>query len=147
MAAENREIEEFLNNMRKALKHYSVKELNIALHNTLGKNSIGITREVNQVIIIVSKHYCISERVLKNSVSRGKIAEAKHIAYCLLHYDLGLSVGYISKRVFNCWRNSVYIGIKRIHKDINKPIKADKEFNDTYKLMQIELFKYITRTK
>lgn len=143
---DNTEIEELLNNMRKALKQYSVKELNTAISLALGEKDIGIKKEVNYVIKIVSKHYGVSERVLKSSVSRGKIAEAKSIAYCLLHYDLGLSVGYISQRIFCTWRNSVYLGIRRI-KTINTAIKSDKEFNEIYQLMQSKLLIFITDKK
>ena len=98
------------------------------------------------MIKIVAKHYGISETILKNSVSRGRIIEAKNIAYCLLHYDLGLPTGYIATRVFFNWKNSVHLGTKKL-KNLNLSIKADKDFYDTYQLMQSKLLIFITDKK
>lgn len=144
--AENTDIEDLLKNMRKALKHYSVKELNEAIITSLSKRKNDINKEVNYILKIVAAQYKVTEMILKNSVSRGKIVEAKNIAYCLLHYDLGLSIGHISQRIFFNSRNSVYTGIKKL-KSLNLSIKADKDFYDTYQQMQSKLLIFITDKK
>jgi hypothetical protein len=143
---DNTEIDELLNNMRKALKHYSVKELNEAIIFALSEKKEDISEPVKFVLKIVAKHYGISEKILKNSVSRGRIVEAKNISYCLLHYDLGLPTGYIANRIFFNWKNSVHLGTKKL-KSLNLSIKADKDFYDTYQQMQTKLLIFITDKK
>lgn len=140
---ENEELELLLKNIQQGLKKYSVKELNQALNVAL-RNSSDNKYEIDCVLNIVTKHYKISVRSIKNAHTRGNIQDAKQIAYCLLHFNLGFPIRYIARRIFNNWAGSVFNGIKRF-KNAKADIKPDKEFLDTYDTLNKELLQLLKK--
>lgn len=139
---EKQELEQLLNNIQKGLKIYSVKELNEAVIEALNKKQ-DKGEEIDFILSIVSKHFGVSVRTLKMSKARGTVNDAKHMTYCLLHFNLGLSIRHISQRIFFNYPTSVVRGINRI-KFANPSIKQDKEFLTLYEGLQAKLLQHIT---
>ena len=128
--------------MQDGLKNHSVKELNDALVVVIN-NKYDKKADIDKVLLLVSKTYEIGVRTLLSSKGRGRIQEAKQIAYCLLHINLGLSIRYIAARIFFNWPSSVMIGIKR-YKFANPKVKHDAQFLETYENLQDQLMKYLS---
>lgn len=145
MSEQNNEIEKLLKNIQEGLKRYSVKELNQAIISFLNKKEDKLD-EIEFILRIVSSEYNISIHTLKKENARGLIQEAKQIAYCLLHFNLGLSTRYIAKRVFFNWHTSVYSGIKRF-KEIDINLKQDREFMEKYQLLNQKMIEHFTQKK
>ena len=139
---ENKDIEILLKNIQEGLKAYTLKELNNALVEALNKTH-DKKDEIEFVLNSVMQHYNISSRVLKQSNARGIKQEYKQMAYCLLYFNLGLSIRYISSRIFFNWATGVLTGIKK-YKNLNPELKQDKNFLETYKSLQKKLIKFIT---
>lgn len=141
LMTENRHIEILFKNLQDGLKNHSIKELNdvivIALNSKDDKKS-----DIDYVLNLVSKEYEISITTLLKNYGRGKIKDAKQMSYCLLHFNLGLSIRYISKKVFSNWPTSIVIGIKRL-KMANPKIKDDAEFTNTYSRLESVLQNYL----
>jgi chromosomal replication initiation ATPase DnaA len=142
---ENEEVEYLLTNIQKGLKIYSVKELNNAISKILTKKEEKV-EEINYVLDLVCEHFEISLSQLKKKGARGRIIDAKQTAYCLLHFNMGLPIRYIAKKIFNNWPNSISTGIKRV-KNADIKIKQDEIFMLNYKKLQQKLTLYITTTK
>jgi hypothetical protein len=141
----NKDIENLLKNIQEGLKNYSIKELNEGLVSFLNKKH-DKKEEIDYVIDLVTRKFDISERTLKKTNARGSIQDAKQITYCLLYFNLGLPIRYISKKIFFNWPTSVLVGIKR-YKNANTAIKDDKVFVDSYLELQIKLVEFITNKK
>ena len=142
---ENKDIGLLLKNIQEGLKNYSIKELNEAIFDALSKKH-DKKEEIDYVISLVVKNYKISERTLKKSNARGDGQDAKQIAYCLLYFNLGLPIRYISQRIFFNWPTSVLIGIKR-YRNASENVKQDKGFIDTYSKLQQQLLQFINTKK
>ncbi len=142
--SDKEELENLLKNIQEGLKKYSVKELNDAIIHFLGKKH-DKTEEIEHILDIIATDYSISKRTLKTSKARGEIQDAKQIAYCLLHINLGLPIRYIAKRIFMYkWHNSVATGIHR-YKRLNLNVKPDRQFKDKYDQFSSNLIDYITK--
>ena len=139
--SDKREVETLLKNIQLGLKKYSVQDLNEAIVIFLNKKN-DKSIEIDQVIILVCQEYNISKNTLKNKNARGNLQEAKQIAYCLLHFNLGLSIRHIATKIFFNWPTSVYIGIKK-YKTADKSHRQDKKFIDKYEKLQSTLVKQI----
>lgn len=139
---ENKDIEILLKNIQEGLKVYTLKELNNALAEVLNKTH-DKKDEIEFVLNSVMQHYNISYRILKQSHTRGVKQEYKQMAYCLLYFNLGLPIRYISSRIFLNWPTSVLTGIKK-YKNLNPELKQDKKFLETYETLQKKLIKFIT---
>ena len=87
--SDNTQIETLLKNIQQGLKKYSVSELNDAIVNALSSKH-DKSEEIKYVIAIVCNHFNVSEYSLINIKKRGKIQDAKQIAYCLLYCNLRL---------------------------------------------------------
>lgn len=135
--AQSTDLTAFLKNTEKALRNNTVKELNEAVVHFL-KNKDEKIEEAHQVLQIVADEFAISKRVLQKSSARGKVETARKMAYCLLHFDLGLNTRYIAKRLFDRWVNSVSNGIK-YYKSLDLKIKQDKDFMSTYERLQLKI--------
>lgn len=131
---EKQDLELLLTNIQRGLKIYSVQELNSALSKILTQKQ-DKQKEVNIALSIVCAEYRITRETLMKKNGRGELADAKDIAYCLLHFGLDLRVRHIAKKIFFNWPNSVSKGVKRL-KTINPKIKQDQAFLDTYKKLQ-----------
>jgi chromosomal replication initiation ATPase DnaA len=128
---DNYEIEHLLNNIQKSLKIYSVRELNDALKDIISYKDSSKKEDINYSLNLVCEYFNITISQLMGKDNRGMIVDAKQIAYCLLYFDVKLSVKNISKNIFHNWRNSVYRGINRF-KNINVNIKEDEVFFCNY---------------
>jgi len=131
------ELESLLHNIQEGLRKYTIQELNEAIITFLNKKS-DKSIEINYVLTMVCREYSISKEALRSKKSRGLQVEAKQIAYCLLHFNLGFSLRYISSRIFFNNHNSVAIGIKRL-KNADPKLKIDKLFIDKYKKLEAKL--------
>ena len=123
--SKKRELETLLGNIQRGLKKYSVEDLNEAIVTFLNKKD-DKTIEIDKVI---------SRNTLKNKNARGTLQEAKQICYCLLHFNLGLSIRHIANTIFFCWPTSVAVGIKK-YKNADEHHKQDKLFIDKYEKLQ-----------
>lgn len=139
--SENKDLEQLLKNIQESLKVYSIKELNQAIIVALNEKH-DKTIEINHILDIVSSHYKITIKQLKEKYGKGKIADAKQIAYCLLYFNLGIPVRQIALKIFFNWPTSVTIGIKRL-KEADSKVKVDKEFKETYQLLTDKLITLI----
>jgi chromosomal replication initiation ATPase DnaA len=146
MQQENKEIEALLKNIQLGLQKYSVKELNKALQSVLSKSG-SQNNEIQFVLKIVSQKYKISTKTLTTSRARGDIQEARMLAYCLLHYTLGLSIRSIAKDVFNRWHNSVASALKQYKNLDPERFKIDREFEKKLKECQGQLLNFINPIK
>ena len=135
------EVEILLNNIQKGLKKYSVQDLNEAIVTFLNKKN-DKSLEIDKVILIVCRDYSISKSTLKSKNARGHIQEAKQITYCLLHFNIGLSIRHIATKIFFNWPTSVAIGVKK-YRNADKTHREDKKFIDRYEKLQSTLLKEI----
>jgi chromosomal replication initiation ATPase DnaA len=135
------EIEHFFSNIQKGLKMYSLKEFNSAIKDIINTKGDNKKDDIKYTLNLVCTHYNISIQSLMGKDNRGIIVDAKQVAYCLLYFDLKISVKSISKNIFYNWRNSVYRGINRL-KTINTNIKEDEIFSNNYKAIREKLILY-----
>lgn len=135
--AQSNDLTDFLKNTEKALRNNTVKELNAAVVHFL-RNKDEKIEEAHLILQVVADEFSISKRVLQKSSARGKVETARKIAYCLLHFDLGLNTRYIAEKLFDRWVNSVSNGIK-YYKSLDMKIKQDKEFMSTYERLQLKI--------
>lgn len=139
----DKDIEGLLKNIQEGLKKYTIKELNQAIVEFLNKKD-DKTQEINYILEIVSQEFNISIRLLKQKNGRGDISEAKQVAYCLLHFNLGLSSRYIAERVFiTQWHSVVHKAIVRF-KSINLSLKPDREFMEKYEALNKKFIENFT---
>lgn len=143
--SEKADLESLLKNIQEGLKVYSVKELNAAIIECLNKKH-DKREEVEFVLNTIALDYSISRKILIHSTARGRIQEARQLAYCILHFNLGLPMRYIATRIFSKWHNSVAIAIKQ-YKNLNVSIKHEREFKEKYEAIQKRLIDYITQQK
>ncbi len=135
--AQSNDLTDFLKNTEKALRNNTVKELNAAVVHFL-RNKDEKIEEAHLILQVVADEFSITKRVLQKSSARGKVETARKIAYCLLHFDLGLNTRYIAEKLFDRWVNSVSNGIK-YYKSLDMKIKQDKEFMSTYERLQLKI--------
>jgi chromosomal replication initiation ATPase DnaA len=131
--SKEKDIEELLKNIQEGLKNYTVRELNEAIVSFLNKKD-DKTQEIYYILEIVSKEFNTNIRTLKKKNVRGDISEAKQLAYCLLHFNLGLSTRYIADKVFSNWHSVVHQAIVR-HKNADMNLKPDRLFIEKYELL------------
>lgn len=139
--SESLQIERLLKNIQQGLKKYSLSELNRALLEALSKRN-DKSDEIQYVLKIVSNDYCISEYALKNTKKRGDLHEAKQIAYCLLYFNVGLSIRDIATNVFSNGHTSVANGVGKLKK-ANIEHKQDRKFLERYYHLQTKFLTYI----
>jgi hypothetical protein len=145
MSEDNKDIGKLLKSIQEGLQRYSVQELNKALTSFLKKGgSEDITFKIDYALQIVCDEYNVSRYFLINANERGDIQDAKRIAYCLLHYNLGLTIRYIAANIFNCYPNSVATGIKK-YKNADVNIKHEKIFLDKYHSLRKKLIDNINQ--
>ena len=136
--SKDRDIEDLLKNIQEGLKKYTIKELNAAIVEFFNRKD-DKTQEIFYVLEIVSAEYNTNIRTLKKKNVRGEISDAKQLAYCLLHFNLGLSTRHISEKVFQSnWHSPVHKGILRL-KDANPALKPDRDFIEKYNILSQKL--------
>lgn len=137
------ELETLLSNFQEALKTYSLKDLNIAILSALNEKN-NDKKQSDQVLKAVCSVYQIGIRELITSRSRGKIQEARMVAYAILHYDLQLPLRFISSVVFKKKHHGSIAQSLIVFKQLNPGKFAfDKETMDKYKEVQSITLKHL----
>jgi chromosomal replication initiation ATPase DnaA len=138
----NKELEELFKHIQIGLSKYTVKELNEAIISFISKKN-DKSVEVDYVFKIVCEDFNITEDKIKQKNIRGTYYDAKQIIYCILHFNLGISIRNIAKYIFSNNHMSVYSGIKRFNTvDIN--LKQDKLFLEKYNKLSQKFLEYFT---
>lgn len=140
--SEKQDLQDFICNIQKGLKTFTIKEFSDAISCALTHKeqwSLDNNKQVGLILDLVCKEYKISRHQLIYSKLRGTINHAKMVACCLLHFELSLPIRYISTRIFFLkWHNPVGVAI-RYKKNLNLSIKIHKEFNDNYNKIKNEV--------
>jgi chromosomal replication initiation ATPase DnaA len=146
---EKEEIITLLKNIQNGIKKYSIKGLNEAIEtamDSIDTNQKDKQKQVSIIINTVCNDFDITRTQLVHSRARGNIQQAKMMAYCLLHYQLGLTIRHIAKKVFNREHHYCVTSAIRHYKNLNLNIKPDKEFNDRYeKIKSVAISKLINK--
>lgn len=130
MKEDNHDLSEMLENMKKGLKLYEVKELNNLLVEAINKKSDKFNR-AQYILDEVCKEYCVSKNFLLTSTSKS-IQEPRRVAICLMFFNLRMPVRKISKDIFvKDWTLFVSKAIKQ-HRELNEDIKFDREYKQKY---------------
>lgn len=138
----NKELEDLFKHIQIGLSKYTVKELNEAIISFISKKN-DKSAEVDYVFKIVCEDFNITEDKLKQKNIRGIYFDAKQIIYCILHFNLGISIRNIAKYIFSNNHMSVYSGIKRFN-NINTNLKQDKIFLEKYNTLSNKFLEYFT---
>lgn len=129
------EIQKLLKNIVDVLKTCTVPELNDYLVTVI--NTKEDTHEAqNYILDLVCETYNISHRALIYSKSNQSVTKARQVAFCLLHFTLGLSTRHIANKVFHFkYHNTVASAIK-IYKNLDMNIKPDREFKVSIEMLR-----------
>ena len=93
----------------------------------------------------VCSHYNISHKTFKTEKTHGNRTDARHVVFCILFFQFGLSQVSIS-RSYNVSRGTVQIALRRF-RDTNVNIKADREFKEAYESISKKVEQYIKDSK
>lgn len=145
MSKDNKDIGILLKRISKSLEKISVQELSTAITAILKKkDNSEKSIYIDYALQIVCEEFNTSKFSLIKSNERGEMQDAKRLAYCLLHYDLQISIRSIASSVFDCYPNSIASGIKKLkNADVN--IKHEKAFVEKYYSLQRKLIENITQ--
>jgi chromosomal replication initiation ATPase DnaA len=142
MENKNNELSELFKNIQLGLKQYNVKEFNeIVLRTLKTKTRFDKSEEVNYIVSIICEQYKISKRNFMTCRLGGNTTEARSIASCLFHFNLGLSQRHIA-HYYSVSPRIVNIAIKK-YRNLDTNIKWDKEFKDNYDLMQAKFNRFL----
>ena len=123
---EESEIQHLLKNLMEVLQLYTVPEFNNFLITAINKK--GDTHSAEKYILeLVCETYKISYRALVFSKSNQNVTIPRQVAFCLLHYTLGLSTRYIAKTIFHFEHHSTVGSAIKMYKNLNPNLKPDKE--------------------
>ena len=137
--SEKKELETFFKNIQQSLKKHSLCEINESLQ-SIGNNNKDTHKErqkdIGLVLDAICKEFKIEKELLIYGKSTKDLQQARNIAYCILHIDLGLPIRYIAKRIFFLnFHNSVGVAIK-YHKSLNVNITPDRKFKEKLEIVQ-----------
>lgn len=138
MENKTNELSDLFKNIQNGLKQYTLNEFNFLVFRILKtKNSLEKRDEVNYIVAIVCEHYQLSKRNFMTARFGGNSTEARQIASCLLHLNLGLSQRLIAN-YYNISPRIVNVAIKKF-KTIDTKIKTDREFKENYEFLEQKL--------
>lgn len=137
------EIDRLLYNLHRGLQHYTLKEFNQFLISLINKKN-DKNLEINYIFEIVTNRFGITTTGLKRGAGKN-FKQAKQISYCLMHFDLGLSIRHISKNIFLNSSSSVQFGVTRLKKA--KLTNSDKAFLSAYESLQEKLIYFINQNQ
>ncbi|MES2287596.1 MAG: hypothetical protein V4547_18015 [Bacteroidota bacterium] len=132
----NENVDLLFKNLHKGLQVYTAKELNEAIIALILKK----TNKGEETEFILEQ-VCDTYRITKRTLFTGKIHkvfEARKLASCLLHYELGISLRRIAVILKQKAHNKCGEAT-RYYKTINKNVKVDREFDEKYRSVQIKL--------
>lgn len=138
--ASQNEVKLMITNIATALEIISVDELSASIIHVLARKKPNLQNEISTILKVVADDYSITVSYLKSKNVRGDAKDAKQIAFCLLHFTLGLSVRDIANKIFHCWPNSVQIGISRLKK-VNEKVLIDRQFSEKYNYLRTNFIK------
>ena len=130
---EHKEVEFLLKNIQEGIRLYGVKEVNEAITKALYEKT-DKADEVDFILNEIAKDFNITRRNFIMSKKHGYVQQARQLAYCLLYFDIGLSLRAIAN-IFNKYVRSVAIAIENYRK-LNPTIKKDKDFIEKYEMYQ-----------
>jgi chromosomal replication initiation ATPase DnaA len=139
---QHKDVEVLLKNIQEGIKLYGVKELNEAIIKTLYDKTDKFD-EIEFVLNTVSAEFNITRQSLLKSKKHGTVQRARQISFCLLYFDLGLSLREIGN-IFDKYVRSVAIAIENYRK-LNMQLKQDKEFLEQYKKAQEKILIFINQ--
>ena len=142
MKKDENELFRFIKSISVGLKQYTVRELTVALKQVLKGTNSSELEFVNQA---VCSHYSISHKTFKTEKTHGNRTDARHVVFCILFFQFGLSQISIS-RSYNVSRGTVQIALRRF-RDTNVNIKADREFKEAYESVSKKVEQYIKDSK
>jgi chromosomal replication initiation ATPase DnaA len=137
---EQKHIEVLLRNIQEGIRLYGVKELNEAITKTLYSKT-DKADEIDFILNMVANDFNLSRHSMIKSKKHGYPQKARQLAYCLLYFDIGLSLREIGS-IFGKYVRSISIAIENYRK-INPDIKPDKEFLEKYNFYQQKILLYI----
>lgn len=140
---DQQELEALISSIRDAIVNYewSPREISKALIKVMKQRGDRMP-ETNFVLDMVAAHYSINRHTLIYGTNREN-SEARKFAYCLLYFDVQLTIEDIACKVFK--KKSMY----RVHtttaefRNHNPAIKQDREFIARYEAFQKELQQFI----
>jgi len=141
---ENKQVESLLKNIQEGIRLYGVKELNEAITKTLYKKT-DKGSEIEYILNMVCNDYNITKRNLIQSKKHGHIQKARQMCFCLLYFDIGLSLREIGN-VFGKYVRSISVVIENYRK-MNPEFKLDREFLELYKKYQENILIHIKEEK
>jgi chromosomal replication initiation ATPase DnaA len=141
---EGKQVEYLLKNIQEGIRLYGVKELNEAITKTLYKKS-DKGEEIEFILEIIAADFNVSRTNLIKSKKHGYIQKARQIIYCLLYFDIGLSLREIGK-IFGKYVRSIALVIENYRK-LNPDFKLDKDFLELYTRYQERILIYIKEKK
>lgn len=128
------ELQLLFSNISKGIKSFgSISEFNAQISCALVKNSKN-NSVVNTVLNIVCNRFDVSPLTLRNNHASEQVAYARSICFCILHFELGLSMRNICKAVLETENKShatVYKDIKRF-RILNENLASDRQFKKDY---------------
>ena len=137
---QHKDVEILLKNIQEGIRLYGVKELNEAIIKTL-YNKTDKVAEIDFILDTVSSEFNMSRYNLIKSKKHGLVQKARQLCFCLLYFDIELSLREIGN-IFGKYVRSVAIAIENYRK-LNVQIKQDKEFHELYKKYQEKLLIFI----
>lgn len=141
--SEKEQVLNLLKTIQKGLKEFTLEEFNNLINGILKTkdNHSDKKHNIEVVFNLICEEYSISRRALVYGRCVGEIQQARSIAYCVLHFNLGLPIRYIAKRVFFLkYHNSVGIVIK-YHNSLNPKVPPDRIFKEKLQNIQINAVK------
>ena len=129
------EIQKLLKNIVDVLKTYTIPELNDYLVTVINKKEDTHHAQI-YILDLVCETYNISHRALIYSKSNQSVTKARQVAFCLLHFTLGLSTRHIASKVFHFkYHNAVSSAIK-MYKNLDMEIKPDRQFKESIEVLR-----------
>jgi chromosomal replication initiation ATPase DnaA len=141
---ENKEVESLFKNIHEGIKFYGIKGLNNAIVKTLNKKT-GNTNEIDFIVNMICSDLNILKHNLLQSRKHGSVQKARQMCYCLLYFDVGLSLREIGA-IFNKYVRSIACVIENYRK-LNPEFKLDQEYLAQYHRFQKKYTEYITEQK
>ena len=141
MPTNEKAVAKLLKNIALGLQKYKIDDLNEAICKIIAKKE-NQQAEIDYVMKMVSRMYQITPSTLVKSRSRGDIQQARKLAYCLLHYTLGLSIRQVAT-LFNRWHNSIASALRQYQSHQPTKFKMDQEFETKFRTCQKDLLQHM----
>lgn len=132
------EIQSLLNNIIAVLKLYSTNEFNELMLTAINKKQNTFYSE-KYILECVCDACNITYNTLINSKGIHSVAIPRKIAYCLLHYTLGLSVRYIAIDIFHYKTHSKVAADIKSYERLDSNIKTDREFKEAIEKLKTKI--------